>query len=151
VARFTLLLLLVGTLMCSAAFASVNGKPAAGTFNGCPAQLQSLGARAQWQPAARHSAMTFLKTTYTRWNKARHWGLRLAGAKEGTPFLVRHWLPSGWIRNECGAMVWHRSVGVTFGLPAMEYANPKGPCGDCASVTLLLGKTRGGWTIWGQH
>jgi hypothetical protein len=76
--------------------------------------------------------------------------MRLRGAKEKAPFLVTDWLPSGWIRAECGLKVWKRSVVVTFRLPAMEYPNPKGPCSDCAHVTLLLGRTAHGWTAWGN-
>ncbi|HJX53437.1 MAG TPA: hypothetical protein VJ801_11790, partial [Polyangia bacterium] len=62
-----------------------------------------------------------------------------------------HWLPSGWIKTECGNGVWQRSVGVSVRFPAMEYPNPKGPCNDCAHVTLLLGKTRHGWVTWGNY
>jgi hypothetical protein len=124
------------------------GKPP-GTFNGCPAGLRALPRN--WQPAARTAALKFLRTSYANWNRERHWRLRLSGAKAGKAFLVRHWLPSGWIRSECGAAVWTRSVGVSFRLPAMEFPNPKGPCNDCGHVTLLLGFTSNGWITWGNY
>ena len=143
------LVVLAATIASSVAAAgAVGGKPV-GTFNGCPRSLQTLPAL--WRPQARAEARKFLTTTYATWNRERHWGLRLAGAEEGPPFLVRHWLPSGWIKTECGQTVWARSVGVTFVFPAMEYPNPKGPCNDCAHVTLLLGKTPTGWLTWGNY
>lgn len=77
--------------------------------------------------------------------------MRLAGAQVGQPFFTRKWLPSGWIRTECGVKVWQRSVAVGVRFPAMEYPNPKGPCNDCAHVTLLLGKTRHRWVVWGNY
>jgi hypothetical protein len=145
----------MGLLTIAATFASsvaapgaVGSKPVR-TFNGCPRGLEALPAN--WQPQARIEAREFLTTTYATWNRERHWGLRLAGAQEGTPFLVRHWLPSGWIKSECGRIVWARSVGVTFVFPAMEYPNPKGPCNACAHVTLLLGKTPTRWVTWGNY
>lgn len=143
-----LAVLAIALVGCGAALAAGGGKPV-GTFAGCPRGLQPLAAN--WQPTARRAALTFLNTTYATWSRQRHWGLRLAGAKENTPFLVRHWLPSGWIKSECGLVVWKRSVGVTFEFPAMEYPNPRGPCNACAHVTLLFGDTKHGWIAWGNH
>ena len=138
-------------ITCAAAFAGTRGKPV-GTFNGCPAGLRVLPTNpAGWRPAARQAASIFLKTTFARWNKQRHWGIRLAGAYVGEPFLVRHWLPSGWIKSECGLAVWQRSVWVNVTFPAMEYPNPKGPCNSCAQEVLLLGDTRHGWITWGSY
>jgi hypothetical protein len=132
----------------AAALASTHGKPV-GTFNGCPVGLKPLSTT--YKPAARHAAIVFLATTYVKWNKERHWGLRLAGARVGDPFPVRRWLPSGWIKTECGNQVWRRSVGVGVRFPAMLYRNPKGPCNACAHVTLLLGETPRGWVTWGNY
>jgi hypothetical protein len=78
-------------------------------------------------------------------------GHEARGARVGIPFPVRHWLPSGWIKTECGNQVWQRSVGVGVRFPAMEYPNPKGPCNACAHVTLLLGKTDHSWVTWGNY
>jgi hypothetical protein len=138
----------VAATACAAALAGTDGKPV-GTFNGCPVGLQPLSTT--YKPAARHAATVFLTTTYAMWNKERHWGMRMAGAQVGEPFFVRHWLPSGWIKAECGNKVWRRSLGVNVGFPAMEYPNPLGPCNDCAHVTLLLGKTQRGWVTWGNY
>jgi hypothetical protein len=138
----------VAATACGSALAATHGKPV-GTFNGCPVGLQPLSA--SYKPAARHAAIVFLTNTYAKWNKERHWGMRLAGARVGNPFQVRHWLPSGWIKTECGNHVSQRSVGVDVRFPAMEYPNPKGPCNACAHVTLLLGKTHHGWVTWGNY
>lgn len=134
--------------LSAVALAATHGKPV-GTFNGCPAGLQPLPSK--YKTASRHAAIVFLTTTYATWNKERHWGMMLKGAQVGEPFLVRHWLPSGWIKTECGNEVWRRSVGVSVRFPAMEYPNPKGPCNACAHVTLLLGETRHGWMTWGNY
>jgi hypothetical protein len=140
---------IAATIAGSVAAAGAAGGKSVGTFNGCPRGLKALPVT--WRVQARAEAREFLTTTYAAWNRERHWGLRLAGAQEGAPFLVRHWLPSGWIKSECGQTVWARSVGVTFVFPAMEYPNPKGPCNACAHVTLLLGKTPTRWVTWGNY
>ena len=132
----------VAATACASALAATDGKPV-GTFYGCPVGLLPLSTT--YKPAVRRAAIVFLTTTYAKWNKERHWSMRLAGARVGIPFPVRHWLPSGWIKTECGNQVWQRSMGVGVRFPAMEYPNPKGPCNDCAHVTLLLGKTHHGW------
>jgi hypothetical protein len=138
----------VAATASAAALAATHAKPI-GTFDGCPVGLQPLSTA--YKPAARHAAIVFLNTTYAKWNKERHWGMSLAGAQVGDPFAVRRWLPSGWIKAECGNQVWRRSVGVGVRFPAMEYPNPRGPCNDCAHVTLLLGETRRGWVTWGNY
>jgi hypothetical protein len=77
--------------------------------------------------------------------------LKLGGANAGKPSPVRDWLPSGWIKQECGRTVWERSVVVPIRLPTMEYPNPNGPCNTCARFSLLLGKRSRGWIVWGQY
>jgi hypothetical protein len=146
--RATALLVMAAVIFGSESTAGAFGRTI-GTFNGCPHGLQALPLT--WRHEAATEAMTFLTTTYAAWNRQRHWALRMAGAQGGAPFLVRRWLPSGWIKRECGRTVWARSVGVTFIFPAMEYPNPKGPCNACAHVTLLLGKTRSAWVSWGNY
>ena len=86
----------------------------------------------------------FLRTTYARWNRERHWHEKLAGAVFRKALPVRLWVQGAWVRRECGRSVWERSVMVEFDLPAM------GPCESCAKVVLLLGETRRGWTAWGR-
>ena len=147
--RAAALLVIAAVIVGSEAVARATGGKPVGTFSGCPRGLQALPLT--WRHEAATGAMTFLTTTYATWNRERHWGLRMAGAQEGAPFLVRRWLPSGWIKSECGQTVWARSVGVTFVFPAMEYPYPKGPCNACAHVTLLLGKTRNAWVTWGNY
>ena len=140
---------LVGSMAAGTALASA-AKPV-GTFHGCPRGLVRLSSNSSWRPEARRAALHFFRTTYARWNREHHWRLRLRGATAGRPLLASRWLPSGWIKTECGSTTRERSVVVPIGLPAMRYPNPVGPCNDCASVTLLLGLTRHGWTAWGQY
>jgi hypothetical protein len=124
------------------------GKPS-GTFDGCPTGLRVPGSG--WSTAARQEAAVFLGTTYARWNRQRHRKIRLAGAQVGKPLLVRHWLPSRWVKTECGLTVWRLSVVVPVVFPAMEYPNPSGPCNACARTVWLLGKTDHGWLVWGNY
>jgi hypothetical protein len=42
-----------------------------------------------YKTTARHAATIFLTTTYAKWDRVRHWGIKLAGAQLGQPFLVR--------------------------------------------------------------
>lgn len=144
-------LLVAGSVAAGTALASGARRPA-GTFHGCPSGLIALpSSAALWRPQARRAGLHFLRTTYARWNRRHHWRLRLRRAKAGRPLLASHWLPSGWIKSECGETTRKRSVVVPIQLPAMEYPNPVGPCNACAHVTLLLGLTRHGWTAWGQY
>ena len=147
-ARVFLASVMVATMACSVALGATGGKPV-GTFDGCPTALQPVPTA--YKTTARHAATIFLTTTYAKWDRERHWAIRLAGAQVGQPFLVQHWLPSGWIKSECGTNVWQRSVGVHVTFPAMEYPNPKGPCNACSHVTLILGKSQYGWTTWGNY
>jgi hypothetical protein len=146
-----LVLLAAIAVATGAAATSAAGRPA-GTFHGCPSGLVALPAdTALWRTEARQVGLHFVRTTYARWNRQHHWRLRLRGATAGRPFRASRWLPSGWIKTECGSTTRERSVVVPISLPAMRYPNPVGPCNDCASVTLLLGLTRHGWTAWGQY
>jgi hypothetical protein len=146
-----LVLVVAISIAAGSATASPTGRPA-GTFHGCPSGLTALPTSAAvWRSEARRAGLHFLRTTYARWNRQHHWGLRLRGATAGTPLLAGRWLPSGWIKSECGVTTRQRSVVVPIGLPAMEHPNPIGPCADCAHVTLLLGLTRSGWIAWGEY
>lgn len=147
-----LLALLVAIFVATgAATTSAAGRPA-GTFHGCPDGLVALPASASlWRAQARQAGLHFLRTTYARWDRQRHWRLRLRGATAGRPFLASRWLPSGWIKTECGSTTRGRAVVLPIDLPAMRYPNPVAPCGDCAGVRLLLGLTRHGWMAWGQY
>lgn len=142
------MVLVTGAACAAPALGGRAAKPV-GTFNGCPSGL--LPVPAGFRTDARRAATLFLHTTYTRWNRVHHWGIRLGGAEVGLPVLVRDWLPSGWVKEECGTTAWLRSVVVPVGLPAMEYPNPVGPCNACAHVAFLLGKTGRGWIAWGEY
>lgn len=151
--RWAALLVFLVAIFVAANATTTNaaGRPA-GTFHGCPSGLVALPTNAaRWRTEARQAAQHFLRTTYARWDRQHHWRLRLRGATAGRPFLASRWLPSGWIKTECGSTTRERSVVVPIGLPAMRYPNPVGPCADCASLRLLLGLTRHGWTAWGQY
>ena len=78
-------------------------------------------------------------------------GMKLAGARANGVLLVRHWLPSGWVKTECGLRVWQRSLVVGVYYPAMDPPqNPIGHCGDCARIRFLIAKTARGWLVWGR-
>jgi hypothetical protein len=111
-----------------------------GTFVGCPTGLKPVPAnyRTATPPIA------------VRFAKAHAQGTRTRGARATMVLQVPHWLPSGWIKSECGLTVWQRSVAVNVEFPAMEYPNPKGPCEDCAHLVYVLGYTTHGWTVWGS-
>lgn len=65
---------------------------------------------------------------------------------------MRSWLPSGWIKSECGATVWERSLAVAVYLPALDLPhNPVGRCGDCDHLTFIASRVRDGWTVWGVY
>jgi hypothetical protein len=138
--------LVLGAAVC-AATAHAGTPP--GTFAGCPTGLQSPPPN--YAATARHAAGLFLTTTYTQWNRQHHWGIKLEGAQVGAPVRTQKWLPSGWIKSECGVAAWQRSVAVPIRFPAMEYPNPKGPCDACAHTTFLLGDTAHGWKVWGSY
>jgi hypothetical protein len=140
----------VAAIAVGSAAASSPKRPT-GTFHGCPSGLVALPTPTVWRPKTRRAALHFLLTTYARWNRQHHWRLRLHGATAEHPLLASRWLPSGWITSECGATTRKRSIAVPIRLPAMESANPRGPCNACARLTLLLGLTRHGWVTWGQY
>jgi hypothetical protein len=76
---------------------------------------------------------------------------KLVGAHVTGVLLVRHWLPSGWIKSECAVKVWQRSVGADVYVPRLDLPhNPVGRCNDCDHIIFLASLTRGGWTIWGD-
>jgi hypothetical protein len=65
--------------------------------------------------------------------------------------LVRQWLPSGWIKQECGLTVWRRSIAVAVYFPRLEKPhNPIGDCNACAVLTFIAART-GDWTVWARY
>jgi hypothetical protein len=118
------------------------GKPS-GTFAGCPhATLPLPNAASAYAGAARAIVLRFVRTHPLR--------MQTAGARADGVLLVRHWLPSGWVRSECGLRVWQRSLVVGVYYPAMDPPhNPIGHCNACARISFLLSRTPGGWLVWG--
>ena len=131
------------------AFASSH--PAPGTFGGCPHDALPLPARPlrSYERTVRVAVLQFVRTSFVHISRTPG---KLVDARATGVFLVRQWLPSGWIRSECGARVWRRSVGVGVYFPKMDPPhNPVGRCNDCAHVTFLASRTPGGWAVWGDH
>jgi hypothetical protein len=118
-----------------------------GTFAGCPLGVEPLlGTVASYASAARSTALSFVHSHASRLK------LKDAGARANRVLRVTGWLPSGWIKTECGSIVWERSLAVGVFFPAMNPAhNPVGPCASCASVTYLISKLRRGWVVWGNY
>jgi hypothetical protein len=147
---------MVPTVMAACVCASATGSTAAtpsGTFSGCPRHPLPLPASAAaYASDARKAALRFVHGDYLRLARTHHWHLKVAGARTTRVLRVRHWLPSGWIKSECGLAVWRRSLAVGVYFPAMDPPhNPLGHCNDCAGVTFLLSKRASGWTVWGNY
>jgi hypothetical protein len=134
----------VALAVCLHVSVAAAGVPS-GTFAGCPrATLPLPGGVSVYAAAARNVVLRHVR--------AHHPHLRIAGARADLILLVRDWLPSGWIRSECGATVWRRSLAVGVYFPAMDpQHNPVGHCNDCAHVTYTVSRTRRGWLVWGSY
>jgi len=115
---------------CAAAAAAPRSVPT-GTFNGCPQHVLPLpGSAASYAPTVRTVVLHFVATTFARRSKTTK---QLVGAETTGVQLVRHWLPSGWIKSECGTAVWQRSIAVFVYFPARDLPhNPLGRCNDWA-------------------
>lgn len=122
-----------------------------GTFAGCPREVRPLPPRlADYEPAVKRTALDFVRTGFRKY--AQSPPSALVGARVRQVLLVRHWLPSGWIKAECGLLGWERSVAVLVYFPRLDKPhNPVGHCNACAQLTFLLSRTRGGWTVWGRY
>jgi hypothetical protein len=142
--------LLAGAAVLCVAFSLVASEPAAagkppGTFAGCPqATLPLPDAASAYAGAARAVVLRFVRAHPLR--------MKTAGATAGAVQLVRRWLPSGWIKSECGLRVWKRSLVVGVYYPAMDPPhNPIGHCNACARIRFLLSRTASGWLVWGLY
>jgi hypothetical protein len=142
---------LFAALLVGIAAARARSTPPFGTFNGCPRETQPLPERvAAFERPLRGTVLRFVHTAFPRISKAR--AEQLVGARVRAIILVRHWLPSGWIKSECGLTVWRNSVAVDVYFPRMDRPhNPIGHCNACAHLTFLAALTRGGWTVWGDY
>jgi len=139
VLRYDPRVLLLALLASGAALA---GTPA-GTIAGCPQSTLPLpGTAVVYVPSARKVVLRYVRA------HPKH--LKIAGARTNLVLLMRHWLPSGWVKSECGLRVWERSLVVGVHFPAMDPPhNPVGNCSDCAEIRYLLARTPRGWLVWG--
>ena len=139
----------VALSVCAAAAAEPRAVPA-GTFNGCPHNVLPLPrSAAAYAPTVRPVVLHFIATAFARRSKNPK---QLIGARTTGVQLVQQWLPSGWIKNECGKQVWQRSLAVFVYFPAMDLPhNPIGHCNDCDHITFITSRTPTGWTIWGLY
>jgi hypothetical protein len=122
-----------------------------GTFNGCPHDTRPIPERiATVERPLRIAVLQFVRTSFRHiTNQPSH---QLVGARVRFIILVRHWLPSGWIKRECGLTVWRNSVAVDVYFPRLDKPhNPVGHCNDCAHLTFLTALTRGDWAVWGDY
>jgi hypothetical protein len=134
---------------CTVAGATPRAVPA-GTVSGCPHNVLPLTAPLTvYAPSVRRAALRFVATTLAQRSKNPK---QLVGAKTLQVALVSRWLPSGWIKDECGKTVWERSVEVGVYFPAMDLPhNPIGRCNACDRLTLIASRTPEGWTVWGIY
>jgi hypothetical protein len=146
--RATLLLALVGMIGVASATAT---RVPPGTFDGCPSAITALSQPASsYAPVVSREVLRFIRTTRFRLMSSSR--ARQAGAQVTSVFLVRTWLPSGWVKSECGKLVWRNSVGVTVYFPLLNLPhNPVGRCDACDHVIVLTSNTRRGWTVWGSY
>lgn len=126
-------------------------RPPVGTFSGCPRDIRTLPRLTPPVKAALSSAVfQFLRVEFPKITGAS--AAQYAGGRVTMIIPVRHWLPSGWIKRECGIDVWRNSVAVAVYFPRLDKPhNPVGYCNDCAHLTFLAARTLGGWTIWGDQ
>lgn len=119
-------------------------------LHGCPPGVLPLTRPlASYARPVRSAVLHFVATTFARSakNPKQFVGARTTGVE-----LVRNWLPSGWIRDECGRTVWERSIAVFVYFPAMDLPhNPIGHCNDCDHTTFIASRTATGWTVWGVY
>jgi hypothetical protein len=122
----------------------------AGTFRGCPSSVLPLpGSAAAYAPVVRNVVLGFVHTGFAQMSRTPK---KLVGASTGRVLLVRNWLPSGWIKTECGQIVWQNSIAVGVYFPAMDLPhNPIGHCNACDRITFLASETTRGWTVWGDY
>jgi hypothetical protein len=142
---------MVAAVACGAAPAARGGVPS-GTFSGCPRDTRPLPPRplVSYAPAVRGAALQFVRTSFLHLSVTAP--AKLVGARITQILLVRDWLPSGWIKTECGLKVWQRSVAVNVYFPRLDPPhNPVGHCNSCAHLVFLAARTQGGWTVWGDY
>lgn len=133
----------------SAAGAFAAGGRPAGTFSGCPRDTRPLpGPLRVFERPLRVAVLQFVHTSFRKISETPP--SELVGARVRFVISVRDWVPSGWIKRECGLKVWRNSVAVDVYFPRLDKPhNPVGHCNACAHLTFLTARTSGGWTVWG--
>jgi hypothetical protein len=142
---------MVAAVACGAVSAVRGGVPS-GTFSGCPRDTRPLPPRplVSYEPAVRSAVLQFVRTSFVHISQTA--ATKLVGARITQILLVRDWLPSGWIKTECGLKLWRWSVAVNVYFPRLDPPhNPVGRCNSCAHVVFLAARTQGGWTVWGDY
>jgi hypothetical protein len=141
----------LATATVSATARSGSAGSPVGTFSGCPHDTRPIPERiATFERPLRIAVLQFVGTSFRHFTKQP--AGQLAGARIRQIILVRHWLPSGWIKSECGKTVWRNSAAVDVYFPRLDKPhNPVGHCNACAHLTFLTALTRGGWTVWGDY
>jgi len=143
-------LVLLTTLAVGAGAArSTVAAPPSATFSGCPRDTRPFPVAAdRFERPLRAAVLQFVRTSLPKISKTP--AKDLLGARIRKVVPVRDWLPSGWIKRECGLTVWRDSVAVDVYFPHLDRPrNPVGHCNACAHLTVLTALTRGGWTVWG--
>ncbi len=136
----------VAALLLAGAAAATAAVPA-GTIHGCPHGVKPFPA--VYAPAVSRAALAYVHDLAVHGSYPRGW---YAGARVIQVFLVRHWLPSGWIKEECGRTVWLRSAGANVYFPGQDPPhNPVGHCNSCSHLVFLVALTARGWTVWGNY
>jgi len=125
--------------------------PPVGTFSGCPRDARPFpGPLDSFERPLRIAVLQFVRTSFPK--LVRTPPSQLVGARVRSVILVRNWLPSGWIKSECGLRVWQNSVAVDVYFPRLDPPhNPVGHCNACAHLTFVAARTSGGWTVWGRY
>jgi hypothetical protein len=139
--------LFASVLVVLAAAAAARAGVPAGTFHGCPAHVLPLPT--SYEPALDRIVLHFVHDPLAARSKDPSY---VDGARVTGRILVRRWLPSGWIKDECGRLVWERSVAVSVYFPKLDLPhNPVGHCNECAVSLLIASWTARGWTVWGIY
>jgi len=145
------LVLLTAVAASSASTQAIAGSPPVGTFSGCPRDTRPLpGPLRTFERPVGVAVLQFVRTSFPKIVQTPP--SQLVGARIRFVTLVRNWLPSGWIKRECGVPVWRNSVALDVYFPRLDRPhNPVGHCNACAHLTFLAARTSGGWTVWGRY
>jgi hypothetical protein len=143
-------LLALAAVSATAAAAFNRGVPV-GTFHGCPRDPRPLPPHLpSYELGVRTAVLRFVRTGFLPFAQTPR--SQLVGARVLKVLLVREWLPSGWIKQECGLTVWRRSVAVAVYFPRLDKPhNPIGHCNACAVLTFIAARTTGDWTVWARY